>query len=117
MDKIHKDKGCKIYDCCVNQKKLKHCELCSKLPCKNFDEKDLTKTDEENEKNHQIQYIICVFWIIRFIIRVSVDYIKYNSIINSAPFYLFIIKRIIEFIVPSIIIFVVARIIKKKYNQ
>lgn len=61
LDKIHKDKGCKIYDCCVNQKKLKHCELCSKLPCKNFDEKDLTKTDEENEKNHQIQYIICVF--------------------------------------------------------
>ena len=52
--------------------------------------------------------------IIGFIIRLGVDYFKYYEI-YTLPFYYYIIERFLEFIVPSIIIFVLARLIKKKY--
>lgn len=41
---------CETYDCCHNQKKLKHCGQCSSIPCGNFYVGDPTKTDEENKK-------------------------------------------------------------------
>lgn len=63
---------------------------------------------------YKFLYVISIFLIIGFVIRLVADYFKYNSIDNSAPFYTFIFVRILEFIIPSIIVFIVARIIKKK---
>lgn len=57
-------------------------------------------------------YTICTILIIGFIIRITVDYFKYNNVNNSAPFYLYIIIRTIEFIIPSIILFITSKIIK-----
>lgn len=37
-----------------------------------------------------------------------------SSTLNEAPFYLWILVRAVEFMVPSIIIFIAARVIKKK---
>jgi len=41
--------------------------------------------------------------IIGFFARLGADYFKYDSINNSAPFYVFIITRIVEFIIRSIV--------------
>jgi len=59
-------------------------------------------------------YILSVLLVICFIINTIVDYNRYNSTLNSAPFYWWIIVNAICFIVPAIIILVVGLIIKKK---
>lgn len=62
-------------------------------------------------------YFISILLILGFIIRVVADYLKYNAINNSAPFYAFIIARIVEFLLPSAIIFIVGKKLKKKYSE
>lgn len=71
----------------------------------------------KKENIYKFLYSVCIFLILGFAIRLGVDYFKYNNINNSAPFYAFIIVRVVEFIIPSIIIFIVAKIIKKKYSK
>lgn len=41
---------CAVYDCCVNNKKLKYCGTCPNLPCNRFT-KDPTISDEQNAEN------------------------------------------------------------------
>lgn len=67
------------------------------------------------ENIYKFLYAVSIFLIIGFVIRISVDLIKYDEMNNSAPFYAFIIIREIEFVVPSIICFVVGKIINKKF--
>ena len=62
----------------------------------------------------KICYGLSVLLFIGFIINTIIDYARYNSTLNSAPFYLQIIVNAICFIVPAIILFVVGFIIKKK---
>ena len=66
---------------------------------------------------YKFLYLVCAFLILGFCIRLGADYFKYDTVLNSAPFYTFAIVRAVEFVVPSIIIFIVARIIKNKYNK
>ena len=42
---------CKIYDCCVNDKRLEHCGQCEILPCGRFNGSNPTKTPEENKND------------------------------------------------------------------
>lgn len=69
----------------------------------------------KKENIYKFLYTVSIFLIIGFTIRLSVDYFKYDNLNNSAPFYTFIIVRIIEFIIPSIIVFIVGKVMKKKY--
>lgn len=69
------------------------------------------------ENIYKFLYVVCIFLIIGFTIRLGIDYFKYDKINNSAPFYTFIIERVLEFILPSIIIFIVGKVIKKKYSK
>ncbi|MGL4670350.1 MAG: DUF3795 domain-containing protein [Methanobacteriaceae archaeon] len=48
---------CDIYQCCINEKKYKDCGECKDLPCEKYNQKDLTKTKEENQTtfNKQIE--------------------------------------------------------------
>lgn len=71
----------------------------------------------KKENIYKLLYAICMILIIGFLVRLGADYFKYDSINNSAPFYAFIITRIVEFIIPSIIIFFVGKEIKKKYSK
>ncbi|MGM9912311.1 hypothetical protein [Floccifex sp.] len=64
------------------------------------------------EKIVKLLYFVLIVLVIGFGICVLVDYLRYDTILNSAPFYIFIITRFVEFIVPSIIIFIVATLIK-----
>ncbi len=69
----------------------------------------------KKENIYKFLYIVCIFLIIAFAIRLGVDYFKYDNTNNSAPFYAFIIERVVEFIVPSIIIFIIGKAMKEKY--
>lgn len=61
-------------------------------------------------------YVISTLLIIGCFILIGIDWYNYG-VEDSAPFSAFIIVRIIEFIIPSIIIAIIARIMKKKYNK
>lgn len=71
----------------------------------------------KRENIYKFLYIVSAFLLVGFAVRLGVDYYKYDSISNSAPFYVFIIERVIEFIIPSIIVYIVAKAVKKKYNK
>lgn len=58
-------------------------------------------------------YLISILALIGFFIRLGADYFKYDTT-NSAPFYVFIIERIVEFIIPSIIFYIIGKFLKKK---
>ena len=66
--------------------------------------KDNYKLSYEEIKNilgFDIDHSFCIFLIIGVVIRLGVYYFKYDNTNNSAPFYDFIIERIVEFIVPK----------------
>ena len=67
----------------------------------------------KKENIYKFLYAVSIFLIIVFTIRLGVDYFKYNNLNNSAPFYTFIIIRMVEFIIPSIIVFIIGKVMKK----
>lgn len=71
----------------------------------------------KKENIYKILYAISIILIIGFAIILGIDYSKYDNINNSAPFYTFIIVRILEFIVPSIIVFIIGKALKNKYSK
>ena len=62
----------------------------------------------------KIFYMLSALLFICFVVFIVVDYINYNSILTSFPFYTNIIVRSIEFILPSIICLLVGAILKKR---
>lgn len=69
---------------------------------------------------HKFLYAVSAFLVLGFAIRVGVDIYKYNNNVyfgGSAPLYAYVLIRVAEFIVPSIIIFIVALITKKKISN
>lgn len=71
----------------------------------------------KKENIYKFLYTVCILLIVGFIIRLSTDYFKYDDINTSTSFYTFIIERVVEFIIPSIIVFIVGKIMKKKYSK
>ena len=71
----------------------------------------------KKENIYKFLYAVSIFLVIGFAIRLGADYFRNDNISNSAPFYAFIIERVIEFIIPSIIVFIVAKVVKKKYSK
>ena len=71
----------------------------------------------KKEDIYKFLYAVCIFLIAGFAIRLGADYFKYDIINNSAPFYIFVIERVVEFILPSIIVFIVGKVMKKKYSK
>lgn len=68
----------------------------------------------KKENIYKIFYSISLILAIACIVFVIIDYINYNSMITSAPFYVNILIRGIEFILPSILCFVIGKIIQHK---
>ena len=67
---------------------------------------------------YKILYAASILLIIAFVIISGIDYYTYcNTPAFSAPFYLFIIARAAEFLIPSIIVFIIGRAVKKKYKK
>ena len=59
--------------------------------------------------------VITILLIVIFLFIVGIDYYNYDTLNNSAPFYTYIIVRSLEFILPSIILFLISLWIKKNY--
>ena len=57
--------------------------------------------------------IVSVVLVIAFIVKNVVDYSKYTSTLNSAPFYVWILANALYLIIPAIILFALGAIIKK----
>lgn len=62
-------------------------------------------------------YIVSVFLAIGFCVRLGVDYTRYNTVANSAPFYVFILERAFEFLLPCAVLLIVARVCRKKFAK
>lgn len=71
----------------------------------------------KKENIYKILYAVSICLIVVFIIMSGIDYyIYHNTPVNSAPFYLCIISRAAEFIIPSIIVFIIGKALRKKYK-
>ena len=71
----------------------------------------------KKENIYKFLYIVSILLVIGFIIRLSIDYLKYNQIENSTPFYTFTLERTLEFILPSFLLLISAKILKKHQKK
>ena len=71
----------------------------------------------KKENIYKLLYAVSILSLIGFIVRLGADYFKYDNLNNSAPFYTFIMVRMIEFLIPSIAILIIGKVIKKKYSK
>ena len=65
-------------------------------------------------KGVSVCYTLSILLFLGFIINTIVDYSRYDSTLNSAPFYLWVLVNILCFIVPAIIVLIIGLVIKKK---
>ena len=68
---------------------------------------------------HKFLFIISALLVVGFAIAFGLDAYKYSNggYVGSAPLYAYALVRAVEFILPSIIVFVVAIIFKKKFSK
>ncbi len=71
----------------------------------------------KKENIYKFLYAVSLFLIIVFLIRVGIDYFNYDAFNNSAPFYAFVLERVVEFVLPSVIVFIVGIFWKRKYQK
>lgn len=64
---------------------------------------------------YKFLYAISALLVLGFAIHTVVDACRYDSMLTSFPFYVFVLVHAIEYLVPSIIVFIVALIFKKKF--
>ena len=71
----------------------------------------------KKENIYKFLYVVSALFVLGFVIRFGADAYKYNIYMGSAPLYVHALVRAAEFIVPGIIVFIVARILKNKYSR
>ena len=71
----------------------------------------------KKENIYKFLYAVGILLIIAFAIRLGVDYSKYDTVNNSAPFYVFIIERVVEYLLPAIAMFIAGKVTKNKYAR
>lgn len=62
----------------------------------------------------KLLYAVAVLLAVGFGIRLAADYWNYTTTLNSAPFYLTIIVRAVEFLLPALAVFIAAKIIARR---
>lgn len=67
----------------------------------------------ERRNIHRLLYIVSAILLFFFVVCLMVDVVDYNQS-YSAPFYVLIIVRVIEFVVPSIMTFLIGKFLKEK---
>ena len=73
----------------------------------------------KKENIYKFLYIVAALLVVGFAIAFGVDAYKYNTggYLGSAPLYAYALVRAVEFIFPSVIVFVAALICKKKFAK
>ena len=64
---------------------------------------------------YKFLYAISALLVLGFVIHTIVDACRYDSMLTSFPFYAFIIVHAVEYLLPSLIVFIAALIVKKKF--
>ena len=65
-------------------------------------------------KIYKIFYVLAIISAALFVIFTAIDSFKYDSTLNSAPFYVFAFVRCIEFIIPAAVFAVVGFILNRR---
>lgn len=58
--------------------------------------------------------IVSLAFVVGFVIKSVLDYFKYSSTLNSAPFSVWLLVNALCLITPAIIVFAVGKMVKKK---
>ncbi len=61
--------------------------------------------------------IISIVLLICFVVNTIIDYMRYSSALNSAPFRVWILVNAVYFILPAIIVFIVGVVVKRKNKK
>ena len=67
-----------------------------------------------NKKVYKYLYLVSILMVCVFIILIIVDYSDYDPITTSAPFYVDILLRAVEFVLPAFVFACVSYIYQKK---
>ena len=59
-------------------------------------------------------YALSILLVLGFLVKTVMDYSQYNSMLNSAPFRVWVIANAVYFLVPAGIAFVIGFVIRKK---
>ena len=62
---------------------------------------------------NKICYVISTTLLVAFVIKLLRDIYVYNTTLNSAPFYIWLVVDMIYFIVPAIILLVIGKVVQK----
>ena len=66
---------------------------------------------------HKLLYFVSGLLVLGFAIRTVADWVQYNDAVTSAPFGTFVLVRAVEFLLPAVLIFIAAVLIRKKSKK
>uniref|UniRef100_UPI004056610D hypothetical protein n=1 Tax=Agathobacter sp. TaxID=2021311 RepID=UPI004056610D len=64
---------------------------------------------------YKFLYALSALLVLGFAIHTIVDACRYDSMLTSFPFYVFVLGHAVVYLVPSLIVFIAALIVKKKF--
>ena len=68
-----------------------------------------------NKNNlYKVMYGIAAALVVIFGVKTGIDFYHYDSLLNSAPFYVFVLANAMEFVLPAALLAVFASIFRKK---
>lgn len=68
-------------------------------------------------KIHMIFYALAIISIALFAIFTIIDGLRYDSALNSAPFYVFVLVRCVEFLIPASVFSIVGFVLNHKNKK
>lgn len=63
---------------------------------------------------YRFLYAVSALMALGFVIHTIVDAFRYDSMLTSFPFYAFVLGHAVVYLVPSLVVFIAALIVKKK---
>lgn len=67
----------------------------------------------KNVNNYKVLYVLSGLSLLTFIIKIIIDWCNYDSLVESAPFYVYILLRSLEFLLPCLLFFIAGKLMKK----
>ena len=64
---------------------------------------------------YKFLYALSALLALGFVIHTIVDAFRYDSMLTSFPFYAFVLGHAVVYLVPSLVVFIVALIVKNKF--
>lgn len=68
----------------------------------------------KNLKIYKFLFAVSALMTLGFVIHTIVDAFRYDSMLTSFPFYVFVLGHAVVYLVPSLVVFIVALIVKEK---